>query len=1170
MTSMNNSDKYLLDDSVFWDAVYNGFNTALTDKELLNLLDNNMDVIAFSPFEPRLNNIISKIFYWEAGAVRVATSDRKETSQLFSFRDVINSNLTSCLIKLPSDFLDKSFFVINKADQANPVLRKYEVAQNENNFIVFSPKEFSAYNSAFTEKDIINKLNIQYGVLKDNQYGLYYPVVLPFAEEQFKVIYVLYCRISLCVKDRNKFLSILIRLFQPIAMLLFIKTLNTERQYLKLAHCKSAIGSIMSRNGSHNIGSHVLSALSHNVGTMPDDRILYKYIQYRMDYVATVTTEFPSWTKPTMFVGDLMKDFFMQRHLLEYIAQSEGLSGYRFQDQNLIERVRRGQSKTIKIFIRKILPDINNEINWANAEKAKSNVFHFINYIDYGMDKSIPLENDVVVSIAGGVVGEHAFYTILENIIRNAAKHGWSRSWDDRLFNEKKPKNLEIYIDLLDNQKADCIEFTIWDNMSNVFAGISEEKKNENFVKSLPDSEVQEFIKTGKSSKDEPLHHRQQIELARSLITGDGTLRKENWGLAEMKISAGYLQKRSISVIGGFSDLDDEKIREKFKESSIANHIILPVAMPGTCKHSNNVGIRCFECKTLCKHNVDEVCLKRNKYHLGYRFFVPKPREILIVLSKDVMPDTKIRADFKKEGVYFALSNTTDFGFEYVVLSKNPKDVAYYPIRLLAGDITENDTVANIDYKKILHLIEKNENQEIKNEIYKSWLSHLREKCLSKREKEIIPNKKEIGIALDPYGTDAGGKGLITDYDLLKVIFLDCFYSMVRTYRDKHQGEQRKALKTFLDIRIDIKKYVVKYRKMKINANNIETYIKEILNSLFNDAKRQLIRSNNQDQSEIMSLFMENGVDQLAEYLYAAFGISEIFLRKYEERVVSLPRGYLAPRIPSPQIRSMTRKVMNYENINVCMGRNSPEVPIKYIRHFTPGEKELSLENAIYAEPLSGTLSYLNTLEHLFKSNEKNTALVTKMVENAFVRILVIDERMCNFLKSREELISTFSAMRIWTADTSNNEAIENPQNSFVEATISTGLLIAMGNRAKITLSDVKSIKEIQDGKEVETWKIEKKELPKDKFDILIIHQGLIDKWLPESLRNSIGVGVYLTWLQQSFSYVIVTTGRGKPANIPVNTKILPFSSIESCLFKKYPEKMILVDSIMNILPGGK
>ena len=40
---------------------------------------------------------------------------------------------------------------------------------------------------------------------------------------------------------------------------------------------KSAIGSIMSRNGSHNIGSHVLSALSHNVGTMPDDRVLYQY-----------------------------------------------------------------------------------------------------------------------------------------------------------------------------------------------------------------------------------------------------------------------------------------------------------------------------------------------------------------------------------------------------------------------------------------------------------------------------------------------------------------------------------------------------------------------------------------------------------------------------------------------------------------------------------------------------------------------------------------------------------------------------------------------------------------------------------------------------------------------------------------------------------------------------
>ena len=90
------------------------------------------------------------------------------------------------------------------------------------------------------------------------------------------------------------------------------------------------------------------------------------------------------------------------------------------------------------------------------------------------------------------------------------------------------------------------------------------------------------------------------------------------------------------------------------------------------------------------------------------------------------------------------------------------------------------------------------------------------------------------------------------------------------------------------------------------------------------------------------------------------------------------------------------------------------------------------------------------------------------------------------------------------------------------------------------------------------------------RFDILIIHQGLIDKWLPHVGTDCAKVESFIKRLKEFVPYVVITTGRGTPANIPDSARILPFSVVETALFKKYPEKMVLVDTIMNILPIGE
>ena len=317
----------------------------------------------------------------------------------------------------------------------------------------------------------------------------------------------------------------------------------------------------MSRNGSHNIGSHVLAALSHNVGTMPDDRVLYQYIQHRMDYIATATTEFPTWRQPVLFVSSVMKQFMMQKHLLNFISRSEGLSAYQFQNSALTATT---QPNTIRIHIRRVHNDV---VDWeGRGAYSKSEYDNFVSYMD---EDPHSLEKDVYVAIPGGIVGQHAFYTILENILRNAAKHEWATA-------HNKKDHLDLYVDFRDNPVSGKVEFQIWNDRAGKTDSKDEGDNKEDITKIVEKLEARMTCR---------------------FIDPDGQLRKENWGLAEMRISAGFLIGSDVSLIGGIG-VDDKEM--------------LSLIRPVTIK--NCEGRDC----------------------LGYRFDLYKPKELLIVLPDEV------------------------------------------------------------------------------------------------------------------------------------------------------------------------------------------------------------------------------------------------------------------------------------------------------------------------------------------------------------------------------------------------------------------------------------------------------------------------------------------------------------------------------------------------------
>ena len=1290
-----------------------------------------------------------------------------------------------------------------------------------------------------------------------------------------------------------------------------------QKRELQLSNTKSAIGSIMSRNGSHNIGSHVLSALSHNVGTMPDDRVLYQYIQHRMDYIATATTEFPTWTVPTMFVAGLMKTFYSQKHLLDFISRSEGLRAYKFQDRNLDDVTRMNQCGTIRVFVRKFF----NLGTWGDKPLPqeriltydpfgnpwcvhyffgeKGHLFHTWadgnagnryevaanggakKFLEYDGTCVPDWKQDVRIAIPGGVVGQHAFYTIIENVIRNAAKHSWANG------HHAEEKDLEINVDFDD--RGEDIVFTIGDNISNVFGETKELRKFwEEFFEWMKDAPLEKWydllnkvvnvrlgskckvceesdaiikcawdklsewhkadakekkvksliagkavegllfrafvaplsvndalgIETylrkadGDSDNEEglpfvykiqkvfleeplseegrvsqragcgvhmaapvdktitqgseknnatinvprrrweeyedslaiieaptdsekknlgrrlilPLHHDQHRKLVQSFIDSYGKLRKGNWGLAEMKISAGYLGQKPIDEIGGLNGNGAD--------------ILVPIAMPAACRsvNSNNCMVCSkdeadrLRCREKCACPAIDLCA-----HLGYRFKVSKAKNVLVVAKDD--------NDLKGVKSSICVAENTDswseMGVDFGVLSDDAKSVKkdsgndelncnYRHVVFSdaanekvgsadGGDILSNFCFRQLKlessgegnvlvgvsskYKEAVPIVGKLP-EDFLRAVYSAWLKSLAGNRF---------NGKTLSLLLNVSGNEAGReKGLVTTQNLLHTMFIECghsafmdFYenppdgitlcdttrnivmllSLIRFCESGEMGSHSATLEVIPEstkpcgesMRTAISKQLAKccdflkdgiplsdefiaavreigryvhgqgdggatessvLRKIGTIRNDFELLVARRLMSAKsdeNDTVRNgceelaefLVRTDKRQLDDWLDAFhgecdsyevfdnyrkvsyeaphdfvsnlkavlgvcappARHEFDALVDSLYAMFLASDVYLRKYEERIATLPIAYKAiagkRRGTGEAVKMLAREVWSGKSVDAKDDDESDPFVIKYSRHDATRSKD-----AVYSEALSGSQSYLNMLamladgswvagndmgaEHGKEPTANNLdgkkieamGQVARLLENAFLRILIIDERVANFLKShrQDRMIETFSNMNIRVVDVENAKKIadEEPANATKDESLEAQSRDELCKLSYVTgRGDKKKDEDCRKGDIL---------LKSGEFDLLIIHQGVIDKWWSPHKKEV--VGDVLFNIRRRIPRVVITTGRGRPDNIPDSERVLPFSCIESSLFKRYPEKLVLTSTVLNILPG--
>lgn len=257
---------------------------------------------------------------------------------------------------------------------------------------------------------------------------------------------------------------------------------------------RAAISQVMARNMSHNIGSHVLNNLTDGASLSrighyecrsyqpPTDlkdlgdenaiihqlAIYNNYVKCRMDYLSDITFGIPVMHTNKKVYAELFKELDKVRLLLDHIT---GLSdSFAFK----IEFTLNGKS------------------------------------VDDSTDFSVALPNDLL--------GCQAFYNIIENVIRNTAKH-----------NQNKNRLTTFTINFQE----------INDSESNI-----SDKEHWYEVEIYDDSKVKDIESLVKAQND-------KINL--SVLNEKNELRSSSLGLLEMEASAAYLRKLDIT------ELEDNK-----------------------------------------------------------------------------------------------------------------------------------------------------------------------------------------------------------------------------------------------------------------------------------------------------------------------------------------------------------------------------------------------------------------------------------------------------------------------------------------------------------------------------------------------------------------------------------------------------------------------------------
>ena len=327
----------------------------------------------------------------------------------------------------------------------------------------------------------------------------------------------------------------------------------------------SAVAAVMARNMSHNIGSHVsqrttIGAIEERLSELLDcpekapdaeERLLIvrtlrkrldEYIQKKADFLAEITTEPLTTSKTARFFREAILPFVSNTLLVDTLGANEGLRYRTVTEPSLLLRCcYNGREVLATIAESAAALTSENTYRYTYPPQLPYTLFPVVPPEEsIGARRELQVFNthfrdgtdfeDFEVELPGPL-GEFAFFALMENLVRNSAKHNRS------VFSQTHLPNLEITIDVQERE-FDAYEISIYDNVTD------------------PDKDVGP---ASEGYENETVCQRLERLVTAPLIDADGHIRKSAWGVAEMRIcatllagSTDFVKAQPLSVIKGF------------------------------------------------------------------------------------------------------------------------------------------------------------------------------------------------------------------------------------------------------------------------------------------------------------------------------------------------------------------------------------------------------------------------------------------------------------------------------------------------------------------------------------------------------------------------------------------------------------------------------------------
>jgi hypothetical protein len=374
---------------------------------------------------------------------------------------------------------------------------------------------------------------------------------------------------------------------------------------------------------------------------------LQGYLRERVDFIASLPTMDPLWTAQFDIIDNLINPILDDIRdgnlnplnkcpnlflLFDGILRSEGIRAG-------------GIAFEIKIF-----KSVSREPDYTWTSEFKLND----NQIKYEINEK-GKETEFPIAVSLGISGVQAFYGILENIIRNSGRHSNKDEikkvveYSNAIKEKKPPTNdshplkitIEFYYDLNDDYKEykdDFIKVRIYDNMGGW------KKEGDKWVKYDKSITIEEIkILLSPETKEYEKDNTNKMVRDGRIIDDTGSIVQGNWGFKEMRICASFL--RGIKI-------PDYEMQH-------TPPAITAIAVP---------------------EKEDQ-----NKASLGFEFYIPKVKNLLIV-CKNLGSEIN-KEDLKNKGIYIEkdaskiidLQNRGVFTHEFVAIDidddKNKKFV---------------------------------------------------------------------------------------------------------------------------------------------------------------------------------------------------------------------------------------------------------------------------------------------------------------------------------------------------------------------------------------------------------------------------------------------------------------------------------------------------------------